>query len=86
MLKNLEQIKKDNAGISFVLGQPENLKLAVMVKEEVKAMQSVVTKDSLVEGAFDETASDIKMNLEVNYDVLCSMKADKESKLVLNFK
>lgn len=51
------------------------------------------SKSQIVEGAFDSTVTDIKLNLDVNYDLICkqialnkeTVEQSKKAKLILSF-
>lgn len=76
LLKNIEILKKSNPEINFELKQPEKILLSVKSKEnKYKAEQFFETSETLKEGAFDEAESTIKINLDVNYDILCTLKS-----------
>lgn len=76
-------MKKQNTRLDYVkllsawlIKQPEKILLSVKSKEnKYKAEQFFETSETLKEGAFDEAESTIKINLDVNYDILCALKS-----------
>ncbi|MFN3454762.1 MAG: hypothetical protein ACK41T_07350 [Pseudobdellovibrio sp.] len=74
LLKNVETLKTANPGLVFEIKNPDAVKLNVNMENVSKAEQ--VTKLSgLTEGAFDETPSDVKLKLNINYQLLCTQRS-----------
>lgn len=73
-LKNIDTLKKANSGIVFEIKAPSKTILSVK-SASGKAVVEQTLATSLTEGAFDESESAIKMNIEVNYNLLCTLKS-----------